>query len=238
MLGVLGGLGPMATAYFLELVTRMTDAATDQEHLNMIVYSCPSIPDRTGYLLDRSRPNPLPFLIEAGRHLAEQGADPIIIPCLSAHSFYRELAQAIPAPILNGIMETVRYLKEQGIGRVGILATDGTIRTGLFQRELAQQGMTPILPSEARQADVMHLIYRNIKANLPAEMNRFHAVRRELEARGAEVILLGCTELSLIKREKVLGPGVVDALEVLARRSVLGCGGKLRPEYNHLVITR
>lgn len=235
VLGVIGGLGPIATAHFMELVIRMTDAATDQEHLDMIVYSFPSIPDRTGYILDQTQPSPLPPMIEIGQKLARQGADHIAIPCLTAHYFYEELTAGIPVSIINGIGETVRHLKENGVTRVGIMATDGTIRTGLFRRELERQGITPIIPSAQRQRDVMHLIYANIKANLPAEMDRFAAVSRELRENGAEAIILGCTELSLIKRDEKIGPGFIDAMEVLAQQSVLRCGGILKPEYRSLI---
>lgn len=234
-LGVIGGLGPLATAYFMELVTHMTDAETDQEHLEMIVYSCPAIPDRTGYILDHTRPSPLPSMIAIGEKLTQQGADQIAIPCMTAHYFHEELSAGISTPIINGIAETVRHLKENGITRVGIMATDGTIRTGLFRRELERQGMEPMVPSAQRQADVMHLIYRNIKANKPAEMERFHAVRRELQDRGAQAIILGCTELSLIKRDEAIGAGFIDAMEVLAQQSVLRCGGNLKKEYQCLI---
>ena len=121
------------------------------------------------------------------------------------------------------------------ITRVGIMATTGTIRTGLFRRELERQGLEPVVPSAERQADVMHLIYRNIKANKPAEMDRFHAVRRELQDRGAQAIILGCTELSLIKRDEEIGPGFIDAMEVLAQQSVVRCGCTLKPEYECLI---
>ncbi len=235
ILGVIGGLGPLATAHFMELVTNMTDAATDQEHLEMIIYSAPSIPDRTGYILDNSRPSPLPPMIAIGEKLTRQGADHIAIPCMTAHHFHEELSAGISTPIINGIGETVRHLKENGITRVGIMATDGTIRTGLFRRELKKQGMEPIVPSPERQNDVMHLIYRNIKANKPAEMDRFHAIRRELQEKGAQAIILGCTELSLIKRDEAIGPGFIDAMEVLAQQSVIRCGGTLKPEYECLI---
>ena len=235
VLGVIGGLGPLATAHFMELVTNMTDAAADQEHLEMIIHSAPSIPDRTGYILDHTRPSPLPSMIAIGKKLARQGADHIAIPCMTAHYFHEELSAGIPTSIINGIAETVRCLKEQGISRVGIMATDGTIRTGLFRRELERNGMEPLVPSRERQQDVMHLIYHNIKANRPAEMDRFHAVRQELQNMGAQAIILGCTELSLIKRDQNIGPGFIDAMEVLAQQSVLCCGGVLKEEYKSLI---
>lgn len=235
VLGVIGGLGPIATAHFMELVIRMTDAAIDQEHLDIIIYSYPSIPDRTGYILDNTKPSPLVPMVNIGKQLAQQGADYIAIPCLTAHYFYDSLERDIPVPIINGLDATAAHLRANGISRVGIMATDGTVTSGLFHRAIAAHGMTPITPSAPRQADVMHLIYDNIKANLPPDMERFHAVQQELQQQGAQAIILGCTELSLIKRDYPIGGGFIDAMEVLAQQSVILCGGKLKQEYNCLI---
>ena len=235
MLGVIGGLGPIATAYFMELVIRMTNAAVDQEHLPMLIYNCPDIPDRTGYLLGKCPDSPLPRMVDLGQRLQREGATCIAIPCITAHCFHEELVEAIDVPIIHAIKETVLHLKENGIRKVGIMATDGTISTGIFARELELEALEPIVPSAARQKDVMHLIYDNIKANRPPDMERFHAVRDELQAQGAEAIILGCTELSLIKRDYPIGPGFIDAMEVLSRRAVLDCGGELKEEFRCLI---
>ena len=235
VLGVIGGLGPIATSHFMELVIRMTDAALDQEHLDMIIYNTPSIPDRTGYILDHTKPSPLNPIISIGQSLAQQGADYIAIPCLTAHYFYDTLEKEIPVPIINGIADTVKHLQKNGIQRVGIMATDGTVSTGLFDHVIKSYGMTPVLPSAQRQKDVMSLIYDNIKANLPPDMDKFHAVRQQLQEDGAQAIILGCTELSLIKRDFPIGAGFIDAMEVLAQQSVLRCGGKLKDEYRLLI---
>ena len=234
-LGVLGGLGPGATAHFMSLVTDMTDAATDQQHLNMIVYSIPSIPDRTRYILDNTQENPLPGMLEIGQQLARLGADHIAIPCVTAHYFYEELEAGIPVPIINGVWETVCRLKERGIQRDGIMATDGTVRSGIFHRELEKCGIQTITPGPERQADVMRLIFDNVKAGVPADMTRFSAVERELKDMGAQAIILGCTELSLIKRDNPIGPGFIDAMEVLAQSSVLSCGKPLKASYRDLI---
>lgn len=234
-LGVIGGLGPLATAYFMELVTNMTDARTDQQHLEMIVYSAPSIPDRTAYILGVSRDDPCPDMIRIGRKLAQQNVDHIAIPCMTAHYFFDELEQNIPVPLIHGVRETVRHLRENGIRRVGIMATSGTIQAGIFRRELENQGLEAVIPGQRAQADVMHLIFGNIKAGRPPEIERFHAAARDLRESGAEAIILGCTELSLIKRDYPIGPGFLDAMEVLAREAVLSCGYPLKEEYNCLI---
>lgn len=235
VLGVIGGLGPIATAHFMELIIRMTDADTDQKNLDMIIYNFPCIPDRTAYVLDNSKESPLPAMIEIGNALAQQGAHHIAIPCITAHYFYDRLREGIPVPIISGVQETVAHLKERGITTAGIMATDGTISSGLFARELLDAGITPILPSKERQADVMHLIYHNVKAGKPVDMARFFAVRDELCSLGAEAIILGCTELSLVKRDYEIGPGFIDAMEVLARQSLVRCEKAIKSEYKNLI---
>ncbi len=235
VLGVIGGLGPLSTAHFMELVAKMTDAQTDQEHLGMIVYNFPSIPDRTEYILGYYRKNPFHGLLYAGKALEAQKAGCIAIPCITAHYFHRELSENLDVPIINAVAETIRYLQANGIRKVGIMATEGTVSSGLFSRETESAGIEWICPSPAFQADVTHIIYQNIKKGLPPDMARFRRVEEELRRQGAEVILLGCTELSLIKRDYSLGAGFLDAMEVLARQTVLRCGKPLKPEYESLI---
>ncbi len=235
VLGVIGGLGPIATAYFMELVISMTQAQTDQEHLDMIVYSTPSTPDRTAYLLGSSGESPLPKLLCAGRGLRQAGVSYIAVPCVTAHSFLPQLEQELGIPVIDGVREAAVYLRGRGITRVGILATSGTMATGLLHRELLQQGIAPIVPEADGQQAVMQLIYGCVKAGRPVELESFHRLSRQLRDRGAQVILLGCTELSLIKRDYVLGPGYLDVMEVLAQKAVTLCGKPLKEAWQELI---
>lgn len=235
ILGVIGGLGPLSTAHFMELVVKMTDAETEQDNVDMIVYNFPSIPDRSGYILGYYMKNPYHGLLHVGNALVAQNVDLIAIPCMTAHYFYGELSSRIEVPIIDAIKETALQLKQLGITTVGIMATEGTISSGLFTRELDKQGIAAVLPSPTHQKDVTHLIYQNIKAGLEPEMERFRRVEAQLRADGAEAIILGCTELSLIKRDHTLGPGFLDAMEVLAQQSVLRCGKQLKDEYRALL---
>lgn len=235
ILGVIGGLGPMATAYFMELVTGMTEADCDQQHIDMIVYNFPSIPDRTAHILDNTQPDPAVPMLGVGKRLEAQNVACIAIPCMTAHHYRDALSRQISTPVLDGIAATAAYLKAQGITRVGIMATDGCIAGSVFQAKLEQMGMEWVLPDEIQQKNVMHLVYQNIKANLPPEMDRFHAVNRQLREKGAQAVILGCTELSLIKRSYDIGPGYIDAMEVLAQQAVIRCGGKLKKEFENLL---
>lgn len=233
VLGVIGGLGPMATVYFLQLLTQMSEAQTDQEHMEILIHSKPQIPDRTRYILGQSKDSPLSGMIQVGRQLAGQGAEILAIPCITAHYFHRQLEEGIGIPVINAIEETADYLKQQRITKAGIMATNGTIESGLFQKTLTESGIESIIPSKAAQDKVMSLIYDNVKAGKPIDMDGFYRVAKELFDRGAQVILLACTELSLIKRDFPLSDGYLDVMEVLARKAVLTCG-KLKQEYMEL----
>lgn len=234
-LGVIGGLGPIATAYFMELVVKMTRADCDQQHLDMIVYNCPSIPDRTSYIVGRSKESPLPRMLEIGRALAAQGANAIAIPCITAHSFHEALSAGIPVPIINIVEETAAHLQQNGLRRVGIMATDGTVQSRLFQKYLAARGIETVLPAAAEQQAVMGLIYGNVKASCAVDIEQFYAVGSHLKQQGAEAVVLGCTELSLIKRDYPIGKGYIDAMEVLARASILRMEKPLKETYQCLI---
>ena len=231
ILGVIGGLGPMATAYFTELVVKMTDASTDQEHPEMIVYSVPSVPDRTAYILGKSDSSPVPGIVDAGRKLREWGADVIAMPCITAHCFHEELSEKIGLPIINGVESVALYLCGKGVRNEGIMATDGTLQTGLFQKELEKHGIKAITPSPDGQKRVMSLIYDDIKTGREPNMENFEKVERELRALGAENVILGCTELSLIKQKHDIGDFFTDAMECLAACAVRAVGKKVKADF-------
>jgi aspartate racemase len=233
-LGVIGGLGPMATAVFLEMIVEMTDAKTDQEHIEVLLHSMPRIPDRTKFILGESNDSPMPYFIDMGRKLSNDGADIIAIPCITAHFFQKELEKNLGCTVINTIVETANYLKAEGISRVGIMATDGTIKSKLFQNVLCEYGIECVLPDYANQKNVMNIIYGNVKAGIPADMDVFNMVSRSLFNGGAQKILLGCTELSVVRHKNGgLSEKYLDVMEVLARKSIIECG-TLKDKYIHL----
>lgn len=233
-LGVIGGLGPMATAYYMELMIRMTDAKRDQDHPEVIIMNVPSIPDRTAFILGKSQANPCGPMVELGRQLKGLGCSVVATPCVTAHYFHETLQEQIGLPVIHVIRRTAELLRQAGIRRVGLMATDGTVCSGIFQRQVEEQGMELVLPSEAGQKGVMTLIYDQVKAGIQPDMDLFAAIRDDLRCSGAEVIVLGCTELSLLKKAQDLGDGILDALEVLAKESVLACGKAVKPEFDRL----
>ena len=235
LLGVIGGLGPLATAQFFEMVVRMTDARVDADHIPMIIYNQPATPDRTRFILGLSPESPLPAMIAAGEALSVQGVDLIAIPCVTAYYFYRELTDGIRAPIIDMISETAACLQRSGVSRAGLMATDGTITAGFFRQGLENCGISVAEPSPDAQARTMKIIYNSVKANQPVDMADFRFVEQDLRHQGAEVIILGCTELSSIHRDAEIGHGYLDAMQVQAGRAVELCGGRLKPEFDWLI---
>lgn len=234
-LGIIGGMGPMATAYLLELIIQMTAAKTDQEHLSAVVLNNPQVPDRTAYILDREKPSPLPVLEGMAHALENLGCGVLCAPCVTSHYFYEELAGCVKVPFLHMVEETARELRAAGKRKAGILATTGTVRTGLFQGALEKQGLGWAVPSQHGQELIMSLIYEDIKAGRQPNMGKFQRASEELFDQGCDSVILGCTELSLVKKDTPLGHGYLDALEVLSKRCVQACGAPLKPEFEALI---
>lgn len=234
-LGIIGGLGPMATACLLQLIIEMTDAKTDQAHLDVIVFNRPDVPDRTAYLLDRTKPSPAVSMTNTAKTLESLNACCLAAPCVTSHALFPEIQAQVGIPLINMVEETARYLQERGKKHVGIMATSGTVETGLFQTALQARGLGAIVPAPEMQQRVMHLIYQNIKAGIPADMHSFQTVAAHFFSQGCDSVILGCTELSVIKRDQDIGNGFIDALEVLAACCVQRCGKPLKTQYQNLI---
>lgn len=225
VLGVIGGLGPLATNLFLEALAL---ASPEQAQPARIICDFPSIPDRTGFLLGSNLRSPLPGLFWAARALERQGAGVIAIPCVTAHYFLPALREELSVEILDAVALTAREVQRRGLRRVGLLATEATVVSGLFTRELESLGIQTLVPSPEVQPEVNHLLYRNIKAGLPPEETRYQLVWEDLSGRGAEAIVLGCTEFTQLHRYRT-GEAVVDVAQVLAKAALEACGTACEP---------
>ncbi len=223
-LGILGGLGPMSTVYFCELLNRHTAAVRDADHIDMLISSRATTPDRTAYILDKTAPDPLPVMLAEAHRLERAGVDLIVVPCNTAHYFYDGLREGCNTPILNIIDETCAHLARTNIKAFGLLATEGTIRSGAYERFCAPRGLTCLTPTEKEQKIISDIIFGQIKQNKPVDMAAFDGVVESLRSRGCEKIVLGCTELSLLKKEGLDDELFVDSLDVLAHRTILACG--------------
>ncbi len=231
--GVIGGVGPQATAYFLDMVVRLTEAGRDQDHLDMVVLNHASIPDRTAFILGESDEDPGPVMADDARRLAAFGVDFLVLPCNTAHHFTEEIEAAVEVPLLNIVAETVAEVGRRvaDLDAVGLLATSGTVRAGVYQRAIAGAGARTVLPDERGQASLMRIIYDQVKAGRPVDLDEFRSLVAGLREQGAQAVVLGCTELSVVAADFDLlaqDPGLVDSLDVLARRTIERAGGTVR----------
>lgn len=225
-IGIIGGMGPLATVKLFEKIVLNTRADSDQDHPRTIIDSNTRIPDRTKNILSDGE-SPTLELIESARCLERAGADFLIMPCNTAHYFMDEVLKEVTLPFINMIKETVKTVKKDFEGtRVGLLSTDGTISSGVYSKELEKEGIEYILPSPESQKAIMNLIYSIKKGRYNSDLTKFFAAIDELHSQGVQTIILGCTELSVAADMYQLPDSVnyVDALVVLAREAIVGAG--------------
>lgn len=207
-LGIVGGLGPLASSYLYELITKNTKARKDQEHLNIVILSHPTIPDRTAYIIGDSSDNPYPYLLEDCITLQNMGVKMISIPCNTSCYFHEKLQGEIDVPINNLIKNTVKYIKDKGYKKVAILATEGTIKSHLYQNELDKNGIDYLCP---KNDEVMEIIYDYIKCGKDVDYEKVYNITKDTYV---DAIILGCTELSILKGKLNLGERYIDPLEI------------------------
>jgi len=233
-IGVLGGMGPEAGAAFFEMIVRETKAGRDQDHPPVVVYSLPQVPDRTAAILHGGH-DPVPALRRGLAVLERSGADFAVMSCVSAHYFLPRLVPRSPLPLISLIDETVAAIKMmKPIPRtIGLLATDGTVRSGIFARAFEAAGIAVLTPSSRDQARLMTAIYgkKGIKAGFTREPARaaLLEVSRELVRRGAGAILAGCTEVPLVLGPADLPVPLIDPMAAGARAAVRKSGARLKP---------
>jgi len=213
-LGIIGGIGPEASAYLYNRIVLKTKVLKDQDHIDMVIFNHASIPDRTSYLLDNNCENPLPYLIDDVVKLNDLGASLIVIPCNTSLYFYNELQKNSKVPILNMIDDTVLHLKQLGYKKVGILATTGTIKMHLYQDACLKYGLDYYILKDDNQTAIMNIIYKNIKVGQPIDTDKFKLIINEMLDEKVEAIILGCTELSILKSKLKLNKFYVDPLDI------------------------
>ncbi len=227
LLGIIGGLGPAAGVYLCEMLVLHTKAKRDQDHIDFLLSSRASIPDRTAFIVGRSAEDPLPALITEVKRLTAAGAEVIAIPCNTSHCFYDIIANQTDAEIIHMPRETARFCRHLGLRRVGVLATEGTVRAGIYRTALESEGIEYMTCSEAEQKFISDTIYERVKQGRAPDHEGFLEIARGLVEKGCEAILLGCTELSCIGRD-IIDSDVrfIDPLDVLAAYSITLCGGE------------
>ena len=225
-IGIIGGMGPLATADLFQKIIQNTRASCDQEHLHILIDNNTAIPDRTAALLHGGA-DPFPQMLESALRLEEDGADCLLMPCNTAHYFHGQLQERVHIPLLNMLELTCQALKRRGITRAGLLATTGTIETGIYQRAAQKLQVELLLPTPEEQTWVMDLIYQGVKAGDPnCDPKRVQCViDRLLTQRGAQAVILGCTELPLaVQMYRIQAPCVDPTLELAKGAIRQACG--------------
>lgn len=227
-IGILGGMGPLATTDLMEKIIRHTDAGCDQEHIHICVDCNTNIPDRTAAIL-RHGEDPLPEMVKSAVRLQAMGADVLIMPCNTAHFFLEHIQKFVDIPILNMPQETAKYLQSRGIFEAAVLATDGTIQCGIYDKALREAGIHPIYPDTQEQQMIMSLIYDCVKAGKPCSSpEKVHGMRNRLLEEGAKTLILGCTELPIAFSQLGISEQVVDPTDVLAQAAINFVQGKIK----------
>lgn len=223
VLGIFGGMGPAATADCYAKVVAATPATRDQEHLPTLIYSLPQVPDRTTAIRTGDR-GIVPWLVEGVTRLEQAGASFIVIPCNTAHHYHADMQAAVKIPVLNMIELTAKETRRRhpAVRTVGVLATTGTLATGLYARALEAQGFRVVVPEAAVQDRQVMAAIAFVKqgGHLREAEDLLARASRHLVGRGAEVLVLGCTETPLAFNPKRASVPAVDATRVLAEAAV------------------
>ncbi len=233
-IGILGGMGPEATVYLFKQIIAATDASCDNEHIPIIIYNNPKIPDRTNAILNEG-PSPTPHLIEGAQFLEKSGASFILMPCITAHYFHSQVSRQIGIPFINLIYETAQYIAEQmpKIKKIGLLATRGTQKTGLFQTFFNDIQKEIIVPDENRQPEFSEAVYgeQGIKRGFKEKPGKMLCgLTEHLKQKGAEAVIAGCTEVPLALMPADIDIPLIDPLAISAKVAVAKAGYPLRKQ--------
>jgi aspartate racemase len=228
VLGVLGGMGPLASAQFMVRLTMLTPAARDQEHIPTVLWSDPRVPDRTMGRLSGGA-DPLPWLLRGIEGLRRAGCGAIAIPCNTAHGWYDEMRDAAGVPILHIVDAAADELRRLGIahGRIGVMGTQATLAMRLYQDRLGALGWDCITPTQDEMDRLVSPAIALVKANRVADAYPpLVEVVRSLSKRGAAAVMLGCTEIPLgIQAGPAPELSVVDTIDGLARAAIAWARG-------------
>lgn len=229
-IGILGGMGPLATADLFRKIVTMTKASCDGDHIRIYIDDNPSIPDRTAAILSGGA-DPVPVMMDSMQKLIACGADCIIMPCNTAHYFLPRLQEQTEVPFLSMLEATAKACAARFPGKTAaILATKGTLATGLYEQALQAQKVPYLVPNPAEQDALMRVIYDGVKADAHPDTYRrdMNQVLTGLTCRGADYFILGCTELPLAAELLGLTVSMIDPTTELARAAITYCGYEVK----------
>jgi len=223
VVGVLGGMGPEATVDLMRRVIQLTPATDDEDHIRMIVDNNPKVPSRIKAIMEGTGGSPLPCLVKMAENLVTVGADFLVIPCNTAHYYYDELCSSVTVPILNMVEVTVATLLMDNpyIRNAGLLAADAVLRTELYGKRFREKDVDLLYPSVRLQAGLMDCI-RGIKMGRTGSqaVRALQSAADELVNKGAQALIVACTELSIIADGLKVDARLYDSAQILAEAIV------------------
>ena len=227
IVGIIGGMGPLATSDLFRKIILNTKAKSDQDHIRVLIDNNTQIPDRTSALL-RGGESPLPQIIKSARLLENMGANILIMPCHTSHYFHAEIQKNLDIPLLNMVELTRDSLEKRGIKKAALLATEGTVKMRTYERVFENSEIELLIPTQEEQKAVTDLIYKGVKAgDKDFDITEFKEVVKKLFDRGAETLILGCTELPLAMEMYKLNYNVCDPTTELARGTIIAANAEL-----------
>ncbi len=221
-LGMIGGMGPLATIDLFSKIVALTDATKDQEHIPIIIDNYPQIEDRTGHIL-RGEPSPEAKIVESAKRLQSAGVDALIMPCNTAHYFANAINNAVNIPLIHIVDCTVEAIKRDypNAKRIAVAASSGTKAGKVYENILLQQGFEVVEISDDIDEALMDCIYKGVKAGKSQEFaHRYQYAVDKIEELGADVIIAGCTELPILREYITTDMAIVDATLELAKAAV------------------
>jgi aspartate racemase len=224
--GIIGGIGPEATLYFCSLLLklRQKEVQKDQDHIPYIYFNNPQIPDRTAFLLT-GVDSPLPEFIHTGNVLKNAGATFLVIPCNTAFAFNEEIEAEVGIPVLDMVeMAADNIVKNFGENaKVGVLATSGTLKSQIYQKAIAKKSekASVLVPEDALQEKVMQVLYEIKSTSVTSESSKvLKSAAEDLAERGADVVILGCTEIPLALKKEDCNFPLIDPMELIAQEVI------------------
>ena len=230
-IGILGGMGPLATCDLFSKIIQITDASCDQEHVRICIDNNTEISDRTNAIIRHGK-DPVPEMVKSAVRLQSFGADVLIMPCNTAHYVYDRILPFVDIPFLSMIDATAKAISDRGLRKIGLLATDGTLQTAVYEKAFKKRGISIVVPPPENQVHIMDLIYNGVKAgNKEIDTKPTKKTIEDLFRKGAQTLVLGCTELPVAFDLYGFDYPKTDPTLILASRAVQFVGAKVKKEY-------
>jgi len=223
-LGVIGGMGPLATVKFYDKVVLNTDAHNDNEHIDLVVLNHSTMPDRTRCIIEKKDLEFLNVIKKDLEILDNIGVDVVAIPCNTSHYFYDEFSKYTNLKIINMIEETILEIKKRGVKQVAVFGTIGTLNSKVYDKYAQKYGIEVKELSDEDKNSVMDIIYK-IKETNNLENKEFIEILNKYCDKDT-IGIIACTELSLLDICKSIN--TIDALDVLVNKSIELSGAKIK----------